>query len=230
MAARSPARISAGSPGQRASSEQCRFCTVIPRPAFRSPADTTRYCESISGNTICRVLSRDVLSGPRRNSSGRHSRNRCTMRKISSAASWVCATSSVSVPGRVIVRRKNRAAAQVVNPICRAFRTMFCLPRRRSNSLCAAFARNPAVRPSRVLTFRSRAASSMATVRPAQTRRPADPESCPAALTRAGRVLPPMMPQLLVTDTLPLPLLQSGLEGGISASRSLPGCKNSLPK
>jgi len=27
----------AGSPGQRASSEQCRFCTVSPRPAFRSP-------------------------------------------------------------------------------------------------------------------------------------------------------------------------------------------------
>ena len=88
------------------------------------------------------------------------------MRKISSAASCVCATSSVNVPGRVMVFKKNRAAAQVVNPICRAFRTMFCRPRRRSNSRCAAFALSAAVLPARVLTLSHCAASAMPTVRP----------------------------------------------------------------
>jgi len=65
----------------------------------------------------------------------------------SKAASCVCATSSVSVPGRVIVFRKNRAAAQVVIPICRAFNTIFRSPRRRSKARCTALAFNGAVRP-----------------------------------------------------------------------------------
>ena len=69
------------------------------------------------------------------------------MRKISSAASCVCATSSVSVPGWVIVFRKKRAAAQVVSPICRAFSTIFRSPRRRSKARCAAFAFSGAVLP-----------------------------------------------------------------------------------
>jgi hypothetical protein len=82
------------------------------------------------------------------------------MRKISSADSCVCATSSVSVPGRVIVFRKNRAAAQVVSPICRALSTMLRSPRRRSNALCTALARRNAVLPSRVLTRSSCSASA----------------------------------------------------------------------
>ena len=68
IAARRPARISDGSPGQRATSEQCRFCTVSPRPAFRSPAETTRYCESISGKTICRDIGAGRPQAPSRNS------------------------------------------------------------------------------------------------------------------------------------------------------------------
>ncbi len=52
------------------------------------------------------------------------------MPKISSAACCVCATCNVSVPGWVMVFRKKRAAVQVVIPNWRAFRTMFCRPRR----------------------------------------------------------------------------------------------------
>ncbi len=156
----------AASPGHRASSEQCRFCTVIPRPAFRSPADTTRYSASISGKIICRTFTRDVLSGPARSSSGSQSRNLCTIRKISSADSCVCATCSVRVPGRVSVFRKKRAAVQVVIPSCRAFSTMLRSPRRRSKARCAALAQSGSVPPSRVLTRSRDSVNAIPTLRP----------------------------------------------------------------
>ncbi len=73
----------------------------------------------------------------------------CTIRNIDSAASRVCATCRVRVPGLLIVRRKNLPATQVVMPICRAFSTIFCLPRRSSNLRCAAFATKAFTHPSR---------------------------------------------------------------------------------
>jgi len=178
IAARNPASVSAGSQGQRASSEQCRFCTVNPRPAFLSPADTTLYCASSSGNTSCRTFARDVLSGPSRSSNGSQSRNRRTILNISSAASCVWATSSVNVPGRVIVFRKNRAAAHVVKPIWRAFNTIFRCPRRLSKLRCATLARSGAVQPSRVLTKSSLSAKAIPTVLP------------PRLAGRLSRILP----------------------------------------
>ena len=131
-------QVSAASPGQRASSQQCRFCTVMPAPRIsvspRSPRDTAHRSPETQSAAHSPA---PVFSGPSRNPSGSQSRNRCTMRKISSAASCVCATSSVSVPGCVIVLRKNRAAAQVVSPICRALSTMFLFPRFSSKTLAA---------------------------------------------------------------------------------------------
>ena len=85
---------------------------------------------------------------------------------ISSAACCVCATSSVNVPGHVIVFRKNRAATQVVIPIWRAFSTMFRRPRRFSNAVCARFALSGVVHPSRVLTSSNFSVSAMPIVRP----------------------------------------------------------------
>ena len=61
------------------------------------------------------------------------------MLKIASADSWLCATCTVSVPGRVIVCMKNRAAIYVVIPTCRAFSTMFRLLHLREYSCCARF-------------------------------------------------------------------------------------------
>src|SRR5581483_2432263 len=121
-AARSDARVAAASPGQRATSEQCRLWMVSPRPALASPAVSTRYSLSRRGNTICRALAREVISAPARKPSlpsprkrgGRFSRKRWTTRKISSAARWSCATCTVRVPGRVMVCRKKRAATRVV--------------------------------------------------------------------------------------------------------------------
>src|SRR5271163_1218834 len=72
-----------------------------------------------------------------------------------SAASWVCATCTVSVPGWVMVLRKNRPATQVVIPICRALSTIFDCPRRRSYSRCARFARSGTRFPRRSRTRRS---------------------------------------------------------------------------
>ena len=37
----------------------------VPRPALRSPADTTRYCESKFGKTICRTLAREFSAALR---------------------------------------------------------------------------------------------------------------------------------------------------------------------
>ncbi len=69
------------------------------------------------------------------------------MRKISSAASCVCATCTVKVPGRVIVLRKNLAATHVEIPICLAFSTMFFGPHLNSNSLWAALLSSFTSRP-----------------------------------------------------------------------------------
>ncbi len=144
-------------PASSLTSLQCRFCTLSPRPAPTSHALATRYSLSSSGNTICPAFARLRTNGPSQQSPGSSSHIRCTMRKIDSAASCVCATCSVSVPGLVIVRRKNRAATQVVIPICLAFSTMFCRPRRSSNLRCAAFGTSAVTRPSR---FRTRSTSS----------------------------------------------------------------------
>ena len=45
-----------------------------------------------------------------RNDSGRFSRSRCTIRKISSAERWSCATCTLRVPSRVMQLTKKRAA------------------------------------------------------------------------------------------------------------------------
>src|SRR5271157_2056338 len=109
-AARNAARVSATSCGQRATSEQSKFWMVSPRPAQRSAALSTRYSLSSLGKIIWRTLAREVFSALRRHGSGRFSRKRCTMRKISSADCWSCATCTLSVPGCSMVERKNRAA------------------------------------------------------------------------------------------------------------------------
>ena len=59
------------------------------------------------------------------------------MRKISSAERWSCATCTLSVPSRVIVLIKNRAATYVVTPSCRAFNTILRFVLRRCISCCA---------------------------------------------------------------------------------------------
>ncbi len=94
---------------------------------------------------------------------------------------------SVSVPGRNSVRRNIRPATHVLIPICRAFSTMFPRPRRRSNSLCARFARRGTIRPSLFRIRNSRSARN-APVPPAW-RSPAgdsSPGHCPGRCSRSS--------------------------------------------
>ena len=91
---------------QRETSEQCRLWMVIPRPALSS-AVSTRYSLSSFGNTIWRMLERDFTSAPQcTRALGSFSQKRCTMLKIACADSSLCATCTVSVPGRVMVCNK----------------------------------------------------------------------------------------------------------------------------
>jgi hypothetical protein len=135
---------------------------VRPRPALRSPAVSTRYSLSISGNTIRCALLCAFCSAPAPSDSGSSARKRCTMRKICSAASWVCATCTVTVPGCVIVRKKNCPAIHVLTPIWRALSTMFLRLAFSSYKRCAGLAARATLRPSRFLILRTVSASARA--------------------------------------------------------------------